>query len=53
MSARDSTRAEVRKTVTVLFSDGADSTPLGETLDLEQPVDRPRLWPSDLTLQDK
>jgi class 3 adenylate cyclase/tetratricopeptide (TPR) repeat protein len=35
MSARDSTRAEVRKTVTVLFSDVADSTPLGETLDPE------------------
>jgi class 3 adenylate cyclase/tetratricopeptide (TPR) repeat protein len=35
MSASDSTRAEVRKTVTVLFSDVADSTPLGETLDPE------------------
>jgi class 3 adenylate cyclase/tetratricopeptide (TPR) repeat protein len=35
MSTGDSTRAEVRKTVTVLFSDVADSTPLGETLDPE------------------
>ncbi|MEN3312216.1 MAG: hypothetical protein V7645_1545, partial [Actinomycetota bacterium] len=35
VSASDSTRAEVRKTVTVMFSDVADSTPLGETLDPE------------------
>jgi class 3 adenylate cyclase/tetratricopeptide (TPR) repeat protein len=35
MSAEASTRAEVRKTVTVLFSDVADSTPLGEMLDPE------------------
>ncbi len=35
MSADDSARAEVRKTVTVLFSDVADSTPLGEALDPE------------------
>ncbi len=35
MSADDSTRAEVRKTVTVLFCDVADSTPLGEALDPE------------------
>ena len=35
MSESESTRAEVRKTVTVLFSDVADSTPLGETLDPE------------------
>jgi class 3 adenylate cyclase/tetratricopeptide (TPR) repeat protein len=35
MSASDSTKAEVRKTVTVLFADIADSTPLGETLDPE------------------
>ena len=35
MSASDSTKPEVRKTVTVLFSDVADSTPLGEMLDPE------------------
>jgi class 3 adenylate cyclase/tetratricopeptide (TPR) repeat protein len=35
MSADDSTRAEVRKTVTVLFCDVADSTTLGEALDPE------------------
>src|SRR5436190_3674232 len=35
MSESESTRADVRKTVTVLFSDVADSTPLGETLDPE------------------
>ena len=35
MSASDSTKAEVRKTVTVMFSDVADSTPLGEALDPE------------------
>ena len=35
MSASDSTKPEVRKTVTVPFSDVADSTPLGEMLDPE------------------
>jgi class 3 adenylate cyclase/tetratricopeptide (TPR) repeat protein len=34
-SAADGRTVEVRKTVTVLFSDVADSTPLGETLDPE------------------
>jgi class 3 adenylate cyclase len=35
MSVEASTRAEVRKTVTVLFADVADSTPLAESLDPE------------------
>jgi len=35
MSVEASTRAEVRKTVTVLFADVADSTPLTESLDPE------------------
>ena len=39
MSASDSTKREGRKTVTVLFSDVTDSTPLGEMLDPESTQD--------------